>query len=44
MSDFCLDDEACQARPRMGEGARGVERVCMMVKLGRRVAIRIEPF
>ncbi len=44
MSDFCLVDEACQARLTIGEGARAVVRVCKMVKLGSRETIRIEPF
>ncbi len=44
MSDFCLVDEACQAKLTMGEGARAVVSVCSMVKLGSRETIKIEPF
>lgn len=43
MSDFCLDEEPCQARPAMGEGDLGVVRVWRMVKEGCRVAIKMEP-
>jgi len=44
MSDFCLVDEACQAKLTTGEGARAVVRVCRIVKLGSRDTIKIEPF
>lgn len=44
MSDFCLDDDACQARVTIGEGALLVVRLCRIVKRGCRVAIRSEPF
>ena len=44
MSDFCFDDEACHASPRMGDGALAVERVCKTVKEGKREAIRMDPF
>lgn len=44
ISDFCLDDEACQASETMGEGERWVVRVCKMVKLGCKVARRMVPF
>ena len=43
ISDFCFDEEPCQARPAIGEGFLGVVRVCRMVKDGCRVAMRIEP-
>lgn len=43
ISDFCLDDEPCQASPAIGEGALGVVRVCRMVNEGWSVAIKIEP-
>ena len=38
-----MDEEPCQARPAIGDGLRGVVRVCRMVKDGCRVAIRMEP-
>ena len=44
ISDFCLEDDPCQASPAIGEGALGVVRVWRMVKDGWRVAIRMEPF
>lgn len=44
MSDFCFVDDACHARLTMGEGARGVVKVCKMVKAGCRATIKIEPF
>jgi hypothetical protein len=44
MSDFCLDEEACQASAFMGDGALAVLRVCRIVNEGCRPAIRIEPF
>ncbi len=43
ISDFCLDDDPCQASPAIGEGAFGVVRVCRMVNEGWSVAIRMEP-
>ena len=43
ISDFCLDDEPCQASPAMGEGDRGLVRVWRMVKVGCSVAIKMEP-
>lgn len=43
ISDFCLDEEPCHARPATGEGALGVVRVCRMVKEGCNVAISMEP-
>lgn len=43
MSDLCFAEDACQASDVMGDGAREVERVCRMVKLGCRVAINIDP-
>jgi hypothetical protein len=44
MSDFCFEDEACQAREMIGDGPREVVKVWRMVNWGRRVAIKIEPF
>lgn len=44
ISDFCLVDDACHARFTIGEGARGVVKVCKMVKAGCRATIKIEPF
>ena len=44
MSDFCRDDEACQARVTIGEGPLEVVRLCNMVKRGCNVATRREPF
>lgn len=44
MSDFCFEDEACQARLTIGEGDREVLRVCRIVKLGSRETMRMEPF
>jgi len=34
ISDFCLDEEPCHAKPIMGDGARDVVRVCSIVKEG----------
>ena len=44
MSDFCFDEDACQASVTIGDGASAVVRVCSMVKDGCRAAIRMEPF
>jgi hypothetical protein len=44
ISDFCFEDEACQASPTIADGPLEVVKVCKMVKEGRRVDIRIEPF
>ena len=44
MSDFCFDDDACHARPRIGDGARVVDRVWRIVKVGKSEAMRMEPF
>ena len=44
MSDFCFEDDACQASPTIGDGATEVERVWSIVKDGSKEAIRIEPF
>lgn len=44
MSDFCFEDEACQASEIIGEGPRAVVKVWRMVNWGRRVAIKIDPF
>lgn len=34
MSDFCFDEDACQAKETMGDGARAVVKVCSIVKEG----------
>lgn len=44
MSVFCLEEEPCQERPVIREGARVVVRVCIIVNEGCRVAMRIDPF
>ena len=44
MSDFCFEDDACQARLAMGEGPRDVLKVWRMVKEGCRQASKMEPF
>lgn len=44
MSDLCLDEDACQAKPIIGVGATDVDKVCSIVKDGSRDAIRMEPF
>ena len=44
MSVFCFDEDPCQASPVILEGALVVVKVCSIVKDGRSVAIRIEPF
>ena len=44
ISDFCFDDDACHASEIIGDGPRDVVNVCKMVKIGRRVAIKIDPF
>ena len=43
ISDFCLVDEACQARLTIGDGARAVVRVCRMVNVGNSETIKIDP-
>lgn len=43
ISVFCLVEEACQEREMTGDGPLVVVRVCKMVNVGRRVAIRMEP-
>jgi hypothetical protein len=43
ISDFCFEEEPCQASPAIGEGARGVVNVCRIVNDGCSVAIRIDP-
>lgn len=43
ISDFCLEEEACQLNVAMGEGPRDVLRVCKIVKVGWRAANKIEP-
>ena len=44
MSDFCFDEDACQASERIGEGPREVVSVWRIVNWGRRFAIKIDPF
>lgn len=44
ISDFCFDEEACQASEVMGDGPRDEVKVCKMVKIGRRVDIKMDPF
>ena len=44
MSDFCFEDEACQARLTIGDGERDVFSVCKTVKEGCRLAMMMEPF
>lgn len=44
ISDFCFDEDACQASITIGEGARVDVRVCKIVKLGCRLTIMIDPF
>lgn len=44
ISDFCLEEEACQAKESMDDGPREVAIVCKIVNVGWRVAIIIEPF
>jgi hypothetical protein len=44
MSDFCFDEEACQAIEMIGDGPREVVSVCRIVNWGRRLAINIDPF
>ena len=43
MSVFCFDEDPCQARPFIGEGALLVVKVWRIVNEGWRVAMRIEP-
>jgi hypothetical protein len=44
ISDFCFEDDACQASPTIADGPLEVVKVCKMVKAGRSVEMRIEPF
>ena len=44
ISDFCFEDDPCQASLLSGDGARFVLKVCRIVKEGCRVAINIDPF
>lgn len=44
ISDFCFEEEACQARFAIGDGARAVVKVCRIVKAGWRATMRIDPF
>lgn len=43
MSDFCFAEDACHARLTIGEGARDVDKVCRMVKVGCSAAINMDP-
>lgn len=44
ISDLDFEDELCQARPTIVEGAFGLISVCTMVNEGWRQAMRIDPF
>jgi len=44
ISDFDREDEACHDRVTIGDGPLDVVRLCRMVNLGWRVAIKSEPF
>jgi hypothetical protein len=44
MSDFCFEDDACQASVTIGDGPLEVVKLCRMVKRGCNVAIKSEPF
>lgn len=44
ISDFCFDDDACQAKLTIGDGPLAVVSVCKMVNVGCNVAIKIDPF
>lgn len=44
ISDFCLADEACQAKLTIGDGPLDVVRLCKIVNLGCTVAINSDPF
>lgn len=44
MSDFCFEEDACQASERIDEGPREVVRVWRMVNWGVRFAIKTDPF
>lgn len=44
ISDFCFAEDACHASEMMGDGNRDEVKVCKMVKLGKREAMRIDPF
>ena len=43
MSVFCFDEDPCQARPVIRDGALVVVNVCRIVKEGCSVAISMEP-
>lgn len=43
MSDFCFVEDACHAKWAMGDGARGMGRVCRMVNAGRRETSSMDP-
>ena len=44
MSDFCFDEDPCQASLLSGEGALLELKVCKIVNAGCKFAIKIEPF
>lgn len=44
MSDFCFVEDACHAKSVIGDGARGTDKVCRIVKAGRRETSSIDPF
>jgi hypothetical protein len=44
MSDFCFEEDPCQASLFSGDGARFVLKVCKIVNEGCKVAIKIDPF
>lgn len=44
MSDFCFDEDACQANDTIGDGPLDVVKVCKMANVGCRLAMRMEPF
>jgi hypothetical protein len=43
ISVFCFDEEPCQPRPVILDGALDVVRVCRIVKAGCNVATSIDP-
>ena len=43
MSDFCLEEDACQDNDVIGDGARDVMRVCRIVKDGCKDASSMDP-
>lgn len=43
ISDFCFGEEACHAKPAIRDGSWETVKVCMMVNVGRSVAIKMDP-